>query len=160
MVIENDGPTNDDLGRVVGQAVAQTLQHLRVNRPATTSTTASTGTSTETSVPASTQTTTKAKNEKKSQNNGSTAKMERASNTMNQKRPSSSRTDTAVCIKRRKKDLEELFQPDQLKMPIIEYLIGGAKHVARNNGRMEDSDTFIRELGKKLNEVILQDFIK
>ena len=169
LIIENDGPTNDDLGRVVGQAVAQTLQHLRVNRPAATSTSSSTSTSTTTTttqtstdIPTATtgaQTPTRSnlKSEKndKSKTNGNSAC---------QKRPSTSLPSVSLSTKRRKINFEQLFKPDQLKMPIIEYILGDqnsndAKQ-SKNKTTIAGSEKFLQELSKKLNDIVLEDFIK
>jgi len=146
LIIENEGPTNGDLGRVVGEAVAQTLSQLsRQTQSQNTSSFSShsnipngrstTSTSTRTSTGTSTET-----------SSGGT---------------SSSSSSRARDRKRKRKDLLEIFKPDQLKIPIIEYLFGpdwSTRKEQTENGQSE-VDKFIYQVGDKLNELILQDFI-
>ena len=64
--------------------------------------------------------------------------------------------------KRKRKSLLGIFKPDQLKIPIIEYLFGPDWSTGKDqteNGQTE-ADKFIYQVGEKFNELILQDFIK
>ena len=61
----------------------------------------------------------------------------------------------------KRKDLLEIFKPDQLKIPIIEYLFGPDWMWSdQTKNEQTETDKFIYQVGEKFNELILQDFIK
>ena len=61
----------------------------------------------------------------------------------------------------KRKDLLEIFKPDQLKIPIIEYLFGPDWMWSdQTKNEQTETDKFIYQVGEKFDELILQDFIK
>jgi len=153
LIIENDGPTNGDLGRVVGEAVAQTLSQLSRQ---TQSQNTSSFSSSHSNIPNGRQSTTTETTATRTSSGTSTE-------TTSSSGASSSSTsrNNARDRKRKRKDLLEIFKPDQLKMPIIEYLFGpdwSTRKDKTENGQT-DNDHFINQVAEKINELILQDFI-
>jgi len=96
LIIESDGPSHQDLGRVVGEAVAQTLQTLQQN----------------TQENGSTQTS----------SSSSTSQTQRLPSSSTSNAPSSSSTSSRK--RKRPLELEELFKEAELKLPIVDYLCG------------------------------------
>ena len=65
--------------------------------------------------------------------------------------------------KRKRKDLSEIIKPDQFKIPIIKYLLGpdwNWAEIGKTEIEPTETDKFIYQVGEKINELKLQDFIK
>ena len=65
--------------------------------------------------------------------------------------------------KRKRKDLSEIIKPDQFKTPIIKYLLGPHwdwADIGKTEIEPTETDKFIYQVGEKINELKLQDFIK